>query len=440
MPPPNNPFREALERRSVEGADTTANPFRQALQTRAEAPSAEFVAREIAARRVLDNLMAAPDASGELVSKALSAYGAGVETAAAAGMNNVRRLIGAAPKEGPTFAERFERREQRPTLTQRALRNIPRATLEDAAGVVEAIPALVPGGETPSEAYSRGREAFRAEEAAMRAEHPTAATVGDVGGDVLSLLIGRRSTRADKLLQRVETRLAGRSAIGAADDLASDLGRVLTGPAMQRLARGAGRSIETGVEAAALDILKDPNADPIEVAALAAGGQLVGSGALSGAKGLLSGGPTSAGLKLSLAAIGTAGLLQVLKASTPGGRDRVLESVETGYDKVAMALALGAASAAIGATRYGRGNTALADQTRAFLDGLGTVHRGTLLSLLTEWTEGDDKQKATIERVLTEVAQNPAYKGKNDAERAILRRLRDGAELKQPEYKTGGGF
>lgn len=458
MPPPeSNPFRALLDRRRAAGAAEPAapvdeNPFRALLASRKPAKggkgvgkdtmTANYVAREIGARRILDNLMAVPDASGELLSTALSGAAAGIETAARIGANNARSLVGTDRVKGPTIGERFERHQENPSVAQRALRAIPRPSVETVSSALESVPSLMPGGETPSDAMLRNRLEFRAEDAKMRREHPVAATVGDVGGDVLSLVIGRRSSGAKNLVQRVETRLAGKASVGAAETLATDLGKVLKGPGMQRLARGGVRSLESGVEAAALDLLKDPNADPIETAALAAGSQLVGSGALATAVGLVSGGKVQAGLKLSLAAIGTAGILQVLKSSTPGGRDRVLESVESGYDKVALALGLGVASAAIGATRYGRGNTNLAEQSRAFLDGIATVHRGTLLSVLTDWNDGDDKQRTAIENVLTGLAEDPTgFKPADDAERAIVRRLRDGAEMKaETSYRTGGGF
>jgi hypothetical protein len=112
--------------------------------------------------------------------------------------------------------------------------------------------------------------------------------------------------------------------------------------------------------------------------------------------------------------------------------------MESGYDKVALLLAAGAGSAAIGATRYGRGNTALTDQTRKFLDGVATTHRGTLLSLLTDYTEGDDEERAALERTLTALSEDPTYRGKTRAEQQIVSRLRSGAGVEK--YNTGGEF
>lgn len=429
---PDNPFADELGRRSAD------NPFAAEIERRSEAPSANFVAREMGARRALDNFMAVPDASGEILADSLNVGRAGVEHAAAAGVRNAQRLFGGSPDPGPSFGERLAEKKEKEGFAQYLLRGIPRPTVEGVSSALKSVPALVPGGETPGQAMDRNRAQFQRDEFALREAHPTAAVAGDIGGDVLSLLLGRRSTGADRLIQRAETRLAGHTGVDVAKSLADDINKKLTGPAMQRLARGGARSLEAGVEAAALDILKDPNADPVETAALAAGGQLVGSGTLGMAKGLLSGGPSSAGLKLTVAAVGAMGLIQTFKSATPGGRDRILESAESGFDKVMLTLGLGIGSAALGATRYGRGNTALADQTRAILDGLSTVHRGSTLSLLSDWTKGDSGDKATIERVLSAISSDPTYRGSTEREREIVSRIRSGAGLVR--YKTGGEF
>lgn len=412
---------------------------RRELERRESAPSAGFVAREMGARRTLDNIMAVPSASGHVLATALNAGRAGVEHAASAGMKNVGRLFGATPEPGPTFGERYEAKTENEGLGQRLLRGIPRPTVEGISSAVKSIPSLLPGGESPGEAMSRNRAQFQRDEFALVDAHPTAAKVGEIGGDVLSLLAGRRSSGMGKLVQRVETNLSGRTSLDVAETFAEDLNkRFAQGAAMQRLARGSTRSLEAGVEAAALDILKDPDAEPIETAALAAGGQLVGSGVLQASKGLLSGGPTSAGLKLTVAAVGAMGLIQTFKSAAPGGRDRILESAESGFDKVVLTLGIGLGAAAIGATRYGRGNTALADQTRTIIDNLGTIHRGSTLSILSDWTDGDADDRAAIERALAAISNDPTYRGETDKEREIVQRIRSGAGLVQ--YRTGGSF
>lgn len=432
---PDNPFRAYREQQGA-----AANPFRTYREQQAEKPSANYVAREMAARGTLNNLMAVPGASGDLLANALNAAGAGAQRVATAGGRNIKSVLPFMEPSPttPSFGDIYAERTGTEGPVQRALRNIPRPTVEDVTAGVNSIPSLLPGGETPGEAMERNRADYRRDEFEMREAHPTAAVAGDVGGDVLSLFVGRRGTGAGRAMQRLETRLAGKTGIEVAESLGQDLGKIMKSPAMQRLARGSARSLEAGIEAAALDILKDPNADPAETAAIAAGGQLVGSGTLALSKGLLSGGPANAGLKVTVAAVSTMGILQMLKSAAPGGEDRILESVESGFDKVLLTLGLGVGSAALGATRYGRGNVNLADQTRTYLDGLSTVHRGTTLSLLSDWTEGDSEDRAAIERVLTAMASNPTYRGENSVERRIVSRIRTGAGLER--YESGGGF
>lgn len=391
-----------------------------------EGPSANFVAREMAARGIINNVLAVPSASGDL----LAAASAGIQQVSP--INQFQRLINQyRGVENPTFRERFA--EERESFPASALRAIPRPTTTDITAAAKSIPSLLPGGETPSEAFGRNREALDEEEFEMRSAHPVAAATGDVTADIASLFLSRRSAKVGNIMRRFETRMGAGEAATASKSLVDDLSQSLQRPAFRALARGAGRAVETGVEAAVLDILKDPAADPLETAAIAAGAQLVGSGALGSAQGLLSGGPTRAGLKVAVAAASTMGLLQLLKSATPGGRDRILESMEGGYDKVALALGLGAASAAIGFTRYGRGNTALSEQTRNLLDGMATTHRGITLSLLTRWNDADPDERETIEKVLAEVAKDPYYAGKNAAEREVVSRLRQ-------KFRSGEGF
>ena len=76
------------------------------------------------------------------------------------------------------------------------------------------------------------------------------------------------------------------------------------------------------MEAAVLDILKGD--DPLETAGYAAGIQLGGSATLTAAKGLLTGGPLKAGAKLALTAVSFGAILQLAKATVPGGEDNLI--------------------------------------------------------------------------------------------------------------------
>lgn len=429
---PTNPFTAMKEQQSA------ANPF-TAMREQVEAePSAGFVARELGSRRAINNLMAVPSVTGDLLATGENLARAGIEHHTSKYWKGIGKMLGANPDPGPTFSERFREKQENPGFAQTLLRNIPRPTVEGITAAVKSVPSLLPGGETPPEAMARNRLEFQRDDLAMRDAHPTAAKVGEVGGDILSLFLGRKGSGIDKAIQRVETRLAGRTGVDVAKSMADDINKVFKGPAMQKMARGGVRSLESGVEAAALDILKDPNADPVETAAIAAGGQMVGSGVLQASKGLLSGGPRSVGLNLTVASVAAMGLIQTFKSAVPGGRDRILESAESGFDKVLLTLGVGLGSAAIGATRYGRGNAALSEQTRAMIDGLATVHRGSTLSILSDWTKGSAQEKSEIEQALSAMSIDPTYRGKTEREREIISRIRAGAGL--VKHQTGGGF
>lgn len=417
---PSNPFADELARRSA------GNPFAAELERRSAEPSAAAVGRETFSRGVANNLLAIPSASGDMLALASAAAQQFNKTTPIGMLVNKWRGT-----ESPSFSETYDAEKKK--FPASALRAIPRPTTNDVTAAARSIPSLMPGGETPREAYDRNLTDVEAEEFAMRDTHPTAAKVGDVGADIASLFLARRGTGMGKLIQSAETKLGVRSGAKSAETLAEDLNKVFTAGPLKTLARGAGRAVETGIEATALDIVKDPDADPVEIAAVAAGGQMVGSGFLAGGQALTSGGMGKAGLNITVAAMTAWGLLQVLKSATPGGEDRILESMESGYDKVAFALAAGAGSAVLGATRYGRGNTALSEQTRTFLDGVATAHRGTTLSLLTSWNDADESGREAIEKVLTETAKDPHYRGANAAERRVVSQLRN-------RYRTSGSF
>jgi hypothetical protein len=404
---------------------------REALRARLagakpEGPDANFVAREMAARGALNIGLAIPSASGDMLAAAAAVKRYSPETRAFDMLRGVER-------QRPGFGELFD--QEREKFPANMIRKIPRLEYGDLEAGIQAIPALMPGGVSPGEAFARERAEDDAEVAAMREAHPEAASIGDIGGDVASLFLGRKAPGIDSMIQRSETRLAGKAGVHAAKSLLDDLESTIKSAPMQKLARGAGRSVEAGVEAAVLDIAKDPDADPLEIAAIAAGGQMVGSGAIGAVQGITSGGLTQAGLKMSLLAASSFGLIQVMKSAAPGGQDRILESIETGYDKVALALGLGAASAALAATRYGRGNTNLSNQTRTFLDGVATAHRGTVLHFLTQYSDGTPEEKRTMERVMMAVARDPEYQGETASEKRFVRQLRIG-----DKHVTGGGF
>ena len=300
-----------------------------------------------------------------------------------------------------------------------------------------ALPALLPGGESFREQFETEKGRFPAnllrkipaptfegifgieEEATrMREQFPKATGAGDVAADVLTLLTGRLPLA--KGIAKAERKLVGKTPdllFGGAIPKITDPGakrlvkRVIDSKSVRLLARGSGRSLEAGFEAAALDMLKGD--DPLETAMYVAGVQAGGSAILTAGKGLLTGGPLKAGSKLALAAVGTGALIQIVKETAPGGRDSLIDSVETGFEKVWLALVFGIAAGALGTGRL-RG-TKLAEDLPRLTDALATIPRATMISLLEGWRDAGPDEQQTIELVIGKLSEDPEFFGKGSA-------------------------
>lgn len=293
--------------------------------------------------------------------------------------------------------------------------NIAPTTGDFAAGI-RAIPGLLTGDQG---ALLQEQERQAVADDAFRQGSPAIASMGEVAGDIGGLLALRRP--AAKRIRQVEDALVGRQVTlplrpGARVILES----AINSPAARSLARGAGRSLETGVDAAILSVLQGE--DPTEIAAYAAGSQLGGSAILGGTKSLFTGGPLKAGAKLTLAAGATMGVIQVMKSATPGGQDRILESIETGFDKVKWALFLGAASGIAGAGRLRSGE--ITRTLPRLSDAISTMPRATVISLANEWRSASSEDQQRMERVLQLQAQNPEIFGP-EATRKIQKATED---------------
>lgn len=234
-----------------------------------------------------------------------------------------------------------------------------------------------------------------------RQERPFSSAVGDAFGTGAALFAGRvpasnavaEASRVNRLTRAIGGNPSARLLPGAKRALT----RVAESPAINTLARAAGRSLETGVEGAALALVQKN--DPVEMFGFSAGGQLAGSASLS----LLT---KPKLLGLAGAAAGMAALIQTTKTATPGGRDRILESIETAFDKVTFGLVLGAAAGIAGAGRFARG-TRLAEDLPKFVEAVGSIPRGTAIGVLSQVIDRAEAGDDTIERVLTKLAQEP---------------------------------
>lgn len=271
---------------------------------------------------------------------------------------------------------------------------------------------------------ARFRQAQANEEAAaqrMAQEQPAASMMGGLAGDAATLFTGRLpGARAGRT---PTTPSPAAATTPGAQRLAT---RVLESPAVQRLARGAGRSVETGLEGVALSILND--GDPLEVGALSAGGQMAGSIMLTAGEGLVSGGVLKAGLKIGLAAGAATSLIQLGKTALPGGKDYILESMEAGFEKVMFAMVGGMLGGLAGAGRLRTGSGAVRDKfaedVPRVAEFLTTIPRGATISFLNEVLSSNTATQENIQAVYAKLAEDPNYFGKATARR-LDRAFRD---------------
>lgn len=369
---------------------------------------------EFGLRRFLNNLMAIPSATGE---------------ALALGGGALQSLM---TDQG--FDESVE--QQRGQFPASALRAVPSPTTSDivaggqavtgaAGNLLQGQPADL-GGEFGQASQD---QAQRLEQ--LRGQQPFAAAAGETAGDIGTILAGR----APRVTRQAARRRATREAAEAApppprlpEAVQSEVDDVISskvGPFFKRRVaetkRGLGRVAETGTEGAALALLNE--GDPISTGMFAAGGQTLGSLSLTLA---------THPVKALLPTVATAFVAsEMFKAATPGGQN-LFESKDFAIQKATAALALGAASAAMGAGRL-RGKAT--ERLPKFLDAVTAVPRGAVLSRLQELTNESQRGNAQPLTVMETFARNPGEFNENER-RSLGRALhsdKPGAWIKEVE-------
>lgn len=368
---------------------------------------------EFGLRGVADNIMAAPSATGTLLAD-------GVALMRTAGDAVGKLFTG----EDITFRDTFEatREDERNKFPANALREIPAPTsidlqsasktatdllahtlatpIEDNtfAGFMEQQDRLALP-EAPLMSFEQRRD-FELEGMLDRREaQPNASLAGDVFGDVATVLTGRtpmvlsRRNRAATADQAED--IVSRDALG--NRLQRGHGEVEIPPAGTegyfqmvksrfqnpiRSTQNVGRNIsETGLEGAYLAAVNDQ--DPATAFGLAAGSQAMGSGFRGAASGVWK--------NLALASAGTLAVIQTFKEATPGGRDRILESSEESFEKMALAMGLAAVATTAG---FGRASNRTMNTTGlapAFADASHTLRRVPTLTLLNSLQNDHDQ-------------------------------------------------
>jgi hypothetical protein len=389
----DNPFEAELKKREE------VNPFEAELEKRINSgpsPTKAILAEGI--RKLADTALSLPQIAGDTL---------------AAGASVPAFLGGLIPGgEGPVEAARREFSEQQQQFPASALRAIDLPDANQVAAGLMSFPAFVPGGESPGDSFDRHLSDIDVQELRNEANFPLATGAGELVADLLALLLTKRpvsgriiSTERKLLAENPLEFGKAVTAIAAKPGFTQGVKEFFSTPVMKHLYRGTGRSAETGAEATMLEIINGDN--PVETAALAAGFQGSSSLILAALKGKNLG-AGDVGLRIAAAGAGTASLYQLIKDAVPGGDDSILDSLEFGYEKVLLAVALGLASGAVGAGRLRGKDTVLQRNGPKMMDAISTLHRGTFIGLLAAAKDGTPEQQAQIEQTLDVLTTRPA--------------------------------
>lgn len=374
---------------------------------------ASAVFSDTASRTVANNLMALPSASGDLLAGAAGL----AQTIAQTPFNN----------SDQGFLERLSSNyeSQQHQFPANALRAIPRPTVSGISAAAQSLPALMPGGESFGDAYSRNRQEIQQERDQQAEQSPMASYLGEMTGDVLTIASGRQPFAKD-LVNRSSSipRVTNRATRDALETIAKEhpelvpqvaelvgSGR-LAAPGVQRLwhrmvdgplrssLRGLGKAAETSMESAVLSAIKEN--DPVTNAGLAGGAQLATS-----MIGSVLGMPKSMG-DLALKAGGLFALFRLGQEFIPTENDSY-QAIDTTFNKLAMAMTIGIGSQVVGG-RF-RGSETLgrkfAEDMPRFSDFINTIPRASFMSLLNQVQSEQESGTGVTLQTLETLSTNP---------------------------------
>lgn len=258
-------------------------------------------------------------------------------------------------------------------------------------------------------------------------QFPTASALGQVAADVATIGLMRApiaGLRSMAHLSAAERANAIRAAASAAKDSGTLTGwryaenipeavKALTvnSAGFGNLMNLAGRAAETGIEGAILGALHD--GDPLQMGMFSAGAQAGSSLLLGGLGGLVGRGLGTTGLNIAAAAAGVGAIWQTMKSAVPGGKDFILESLESGFNKVALAAAAGMIAGAAGLGRLP------VKSLPAVSDYFTSIPRAAMLSVIE-----DMANEPPVEMVMSKMKTDPFYFGQGAA-RQIERAFRN---------------
>lgn len=268
----------------------------------------------------------------------------------------------------------------------------------------KSIPSLMPGGESPGDAYSRNLDSLNQGQAVNELSFPVGTGAAKLAADVGTMFMTKKPF-AKGIINSERSLMEAVKTLATTPGFKQGMKETLRSTGMKHLYRGAGRSIEAGAEATMLEIINGDN--PVESAALAAGLQGGGSLLLHALTGTGSKSLGSVGLRIAAASVGTGSIWQLMKDVVPGGDDNLLNSMTTGYEKVMLAVVLGVASGAVGAGRLRGASEGWQKNLPQTMDALNTIHRGTFLGLMLRAKDGTPEEQALIDNTLNLMTNNP---------------------------------
>ena len=287
---------------------------------------------------------------------------------------------------------------------------------------VQAFAKTLPGTFDPlqregfADRFSGNREQLLEELMRAQEASPGGAATGNVLGDAATLMTGRGAMARGGARRRMAK--TPKKPPPVPGTVAHRIDKIVNGKLATSLKNGGIKIGEVGLEGAVLAALNDT--DPLTMALMAGGSQAAGSMMLNmSGLGLASKGKFGKGaLALTAAAGATAGIMQIFKSATPGGKDYILESIESGFDKVTALLVLGALSSIAGAGRFPKG---VQNDIPILADSITALQRGSVISILNEMKNNPDDE--IVSTVMQKINEEPDYFGPA-AGRRIRRALR----------------
>lgn len=353
-------------------------------------------------RQLLDNLLASPEVASALAYRLLAPREIGFTGAPGTGFGPVDLIAGGMKALTGGAVD--------PTAAAGRVRGrldagVPFIDMPSAAEASAAtdtalqLPAALLRGQAlqPAARYDQALERQQVTDIRGRESAPVSTAVGEVGGDIATILALRAGGRG------VLTGSVAPAAPAAATATAQPVGSVI-GNTLKSFARAAGRAggsaARAGSETALLAALHD--ADPLQAAGLAAGGDVIGQISKGAYRNLTA----SPARLLGTIAVAASGALAI-EQWTPGGLDRVLPSLEDANKHVWLSVVLSGLTSLParqpGAALRGSG----LPFERALGDLLGAVPRAAMESTIV-WAVNNPADAGPF---LRKFAEDPDYFG-----------------------------